>query len=224
MRGPFEAFPKLITKSMILSKETLRDADRIWRLNLVNSLSGIKPANLIGTKSESGQCNLAVFSSVVHLGSNPAQLGFVLRPQGDVPRHTFENIENTGVYTINHIPESLIQRAHYTSAKFEREISEFEHLGIEEEYIEDFRAPFVKESSVKMGMRFSTAIPLPNGCSFVIGDIEIIHVADALVEDNGQIRLDKHQIVGISGLNSYYKLSHMDTFPYARVNDLPDFL
>ena len=69
---------------MHLTKEDIFKIDRIKRLNLINSVSGIKSANLIGTQSSDGYSNLAVFSSVVHLGSNPAYLGFVLRPDSNV--------------------------------------------------------------------------------------------------------------------------------------------
>ena len=65
---------------MHITQKGLVELNRIDRLNLINSLSGIKPANLIGTINEDGTENLAIFSSVVHLGSNPALFGFVLRP------------------------------------------------------------------------------------------------------------------------------------------------
>ena len=77
---------------MNLTKTDLENASKVFRLNLINSITGIKPANLIGSISNSGQTNLAIFSSVIHLGSNPAYLGFIMRPIGDVPRHTYENI------------------------------------------------------------------------------------------------------------------------------------
>ena len=44
-----------------LDQEDIKKMDRIYRLNLINSLSGIKPANLIGTRSNSGINNLAIF-------------------------------------------------------------------------------------------------------------------------------------------------------------------
>ena len=77
---------------MYLSKQDIANTSRIRRLNIVNSLSGIKPANLVGTISNNNETNLAIFSSVVHLGSDPALLGFVLRPEQEVRRHTYENI------------------------------------------------------------------------------------------------------------------------------------
>ncbi|MEM7162277.1 MAG: flavin reductase [Bacteroidota bacterium] len=208
---------------MRIDKEQLYQADRKWRLNLVNSLSGIKPANLIGTRSKAGLNNLAIFSSVVHLGSNPAQLGFVLRPQGEVPRHTFENILETGFYTINHIQEEWIRKAHYTSAKLDREESEFERMQIEKEFIEDFHAPFVKESPVKIGMKFNAEIALPNGCSFIVGDVLSVIFPDEALNDLGQLDLVKIEGVGISGLNSYYSLEKLNTFPYVRTHEIPDF-
>jgi flavin reductase (DIM6/NTAB) family NADH-FMN oxidoreductase RutF len=61
---------------MYLNKEDILKAERIFRLNLINSITGVKPANLIGTQSKEGNSNLAIFSSVVHMGSNPALVGF----------------------------------------------------------------------------------------------------------------------------------------------------
>ncbi|WP_373397819.1 flavin reductase [Algoriphagus halophilus] len=95
---------------MQLTKEELDQMDRNYRLNLINSISGIKPANLIATKSVDDQENVAIFSSVVHLGSSPAQLGFIMRPQTEIPRDTYPNIMETGYYTINHVSESFIKK------------------------------------------------------------------------------------------------------------------
>jgi hypothetical protein len=74
--------------------------EKLYRLNLVNAITGYKPANLIGTADGAGATNLAIFSSVVHLGSDPPLLGMVTRPTS-VPRHTYENIQASGCYTIN---------------------------------------------------------------------------------------------------------------------------
>lgn len=136
---------------MYLSQADLEQTSRIKRLNLINAISGIKPGNLIGTKSNDGHANLAIISSVVHLGSNPAFLGFIMRPTKDIRRHTYENIMSNGVFTINHIHTDFIERAHYTSAKFGATVSEFEACKLTEEYLYDFPAPFVGESRIKMG-------------------------------------------------------------------------
>lgn len=209
---------------MHLTKNQIKQTSRIKRLNLINSITGVKPANLIGTVSENGHSNLAIFSSIVHLGSNPALLGFIMRPQHEVRRDTYENIMQTKYYTINHISSKYVENAHYTSAKFNKEDSEFEICKFNEEYLFDFRAPFVKESRVKIGLKLEEMLPIQlNKCVMVIGSIQHLWVDDKAVENDGQINLELLDNVGIGGLNSYYKLKRIAQFPYARINELPDF-
>jgi flavin reductase (DIM6/NTAB) family NADH-FMN oxidoreductase RutF len=209
---------------MHLTKTEIENKNRIERLNIINSITGIKPGNLIGTRSEKYGTNLAVFSSVVHLGSHPALLGFILRPQGEVPRNTFENISQNGYYTINHIHKDFIQNAHYTSAKFKRHVSEFEKCQLTEMYLDNFPAPYVKESHIKMGMRFLESIPIKaNNTIMVIGQIEHLYFPDEAKTAEGYIDMEKTGSVGIGGLNNYYQLKKTGTFPFARPEELPDF-
>lgn len=208
---------------MIIEENNIRDLDRKYKINLINSITGIKPANLIGTSSKDKQDNLAIFSSVVHLGSYPAQIGMISRPHFDNPKDTYTNILETGYYTINHISKSFIKKAHYTSAKLEKTISEFDEMKLTREFIKDFKAPFVKESFVKTGMRYLESIPLPNKCILIIGEIVLIDVADELINEKGQLELDKYNAVGIGGLNNYYALEKIANFPYVRLNEIPDF-
>lgn len=214
----------MTSSSHHFTKADIQNLDRIKRLNLINSITGIKPANLIGTISEEGVSNLAIFSSVIHLGSNPALIGLVMRPEGEVRRHSYENIQFNESYTINHIHTSFIEQAHYTSAKFAEEVSEFETCGLTEEYLAGFSAPFVKESHLKLGMRFVQAIPIElNGTTLVIGEVEHLFVPTTAMDDDGQLNLSTAKDVGISGLNCYYSLEKVGQFPYARVSGVPDF-
>jgi flavin reductase (DIM6/NTAB) family NADH-FMN oxidoreductase RutF len=205
---------------MYLSKADIQSMQKVERLNLINSLSGIKPANLIGTIDQEGKENLAIFSSVVHLGSNPALFGFILRPQGDVRRHTHENIMSTGVYTINFVTTDFIQNAHYTSAKFDASINEFVKSRLTPSYIDDYDAPFVEESPIKMGLKFVEEIPIKsNGTTLMVGQVEHIIMPDETMKDNGHIDLGELDVAGISGLNTYYSLTKKDRFPYVRKNN-----
>lgn len=209
---------------MYWSKEDIINTNKIKRLNLINSVSGTKSANLIGSKSESGQENLAIFSSVIHLGSNPALLGFVLRPDKDVRRHTYDNIITSKSYTINSIHASFIDKAHYTSAKFSVDESEFEKCKLEAQYLNEFNAPFVKASKLKMALKLQEVVDIKiNSCKLIIGSIEHLHVDQEAIEENGQVNLQKLDTVAIGGLNSYYALSQIGHFPYARTSELPDF-
>lgn len=154
---------------------------------------------------------------MVHLGSNPALLAFVVRPAGDVNRHTYENIRETGVYTINHVQHNWVKQAHDTSAKLERHESEFAACGFGEEFLDGFAAPFVKESMLKIGMQFREEIPITiNNTTLIIGEVQHVLVPDEAVDEEGHINLEKLNTAGVSGLNSYYSLEKLAQFPYAR--------
>lgn len=206
------------------TKSQIKSLDKLNRINLINSITGIKPANLIGTQSVRGNDNLAIISSVVHMGSNPALIGFFTRPTDEVRRDSYNNIKATGFYTINHVPSTMLQNAHYTSAKFDEQVSEFDQCGFTPELINDFGAPFVKESPIKIGMRWLGEQPIEqNNTLLMIGEVEVIEVSDLALEDDNHINLEKSISAGVSGLNSYYSLKKEAQFPYARLKELPKF-
>lgn len=207
---------------MHLTRSDIQNLERIKRLNLINSISGIKPANLIGTVSSDGASNLAIFSSVLHMGSNPPVFGIVSRPTQEVKRHTYENIMENGFYTINHIHEGMVEQAHFTSAKFKKDESEFKMCNLTEEYLFDFKAPFVKESKLKIGLRRIQNIPIDiNQTLLIIGEVEHIILPETAADSNGHIDLSLLKEVGISGLNTYYSLTKIAKFPYVRREDAP---
>jgi len=208
---------------MIYTSEQIKKLDKITRLKIINSVTGIKPGNLIGTIDNKEQTNLAIFSSVVHLGSNPPLLGFISRPKGKEFGHTYRNIQENGQYTINHIHPEFIKNAHYTSAKFDAAVSEFEYCNLSEEYLKGFKAPFLKESTFKMGMCFREAIDIKsNGTILVVGEIEHLLIPDTAIENN-DVDLELSDSIGISGLNSYYSLKKIEIYPYAAVSEVPEF-
>ena len=112
----------------VYTKEEIAGWERFYRANVINSVTGFKSVSLIGTSNDNGQTNLGVFSSIVHIGSDPALVGYINRPRSAAP-HTLANIESTGKYTINHIQPMFLHQAHQTSAKYPEDISEFEAVG-----------------------------------------------------------------------------------------------
>lgn len=209
---------------MHYTKQQIEEMEHVKRLKIINAVSGIKPANLIGTISDKGETNLAIFSSVFHLGSSPALLGFMMRPIGEVPRHTYENILQNGAYTINHVHQSFAKNAHFTSAKLDRAVSEFEKCDLNEEYITGYKAPFVKESQLKIGMKFVQEINIElNGTILIIGEICHLILPEESIGKDLDIDLSVMNTVGISGLNTYYSLEKVGEYPYARANETPSF-
>ncbi|MEM5538101.1 flavin reductase family protein [Olleya sp. AS48] len=181
----------------------IQELEHLYKINLINSCSGFKSANLIGTKSTKGQENVAVFSSVTHIGSNPPLLGFFCRPT-TVTRHTYDNIKKTGVYTINHIDLNNFEDAHHTSAKYDQSISEFDMTGLESEYKDNCKAPFVKGAPIQLEMKFIEEYLIEaNNTILVIGEIQGLYINGDLLEDDGFINLSKANIAAINGLDGY---------------------
>jgi len=181
----------------------IQSLNKIFKINLINSCSGFKSANLLGSISEEGVSNVAVFSSVTHLGSNPPTLGFILRPT-TVPRDTYKNIKDSGFFTINHIHEAIIEDAHHTSAKYPKEVSEFDVTNLEEEYKGNFKAPFVKDAPVQMSMKFIEEVYVPsNDVMLIVSQIEELYIDDELLQEDGLINLSKGNVATINGLDTY---------------------
>ncbi|WP_405200542.1 flavin reductase family protein [Christiangramia sp. LLG6405-1] len=194
----------------------IEEMEKIYRLNLVNSCTGYKSANLIATRSKSGNPNVAVFSSVTHIGSNPAMLGFVTRPLS-VARNTYNNIRETEYFTVNHIQDKMIEQAHQTAAKYDEEISEFNKTGLDEEYLDGFHAPYVKQSEVKLGCKFVNEYHIKeNDTVLVVASIEHIYFDEGIQMPDGWLRLDDAGTVAVNGLDGYSLPSLLDRFHYAR--------
>ena len=194
--------------------------ERIYRLNLVNGLPGYKPANLVGTVAPDGHTNLAVFSSALHLGSDPPLLGIVTRPT-TVPRHTYQNLKSSGCYTLNHVPLAVAAQAHYTSADFPPEVSEFDACGFTPVYRDGFPAPYVAESPLSIGLRLREELPISNGTVLLVGHVEHVYLpADALRPD-GTLDLTVLDTACISGLDAYHEVRPPVRFGYARPDQPP---
>jgi flavin reductase (DIM6/NTAB) family NADH-FMN oxidoreductase RutF len=190
--------------------------DRFTRAHLLNSLSGFKSASLIGTANAEGITNLAIFSNIVHLGADPALIGFVNRPLEAAP-HTLGNIEKTGVYTINLITENMVDAAHQTSAKYPEGISEFEKVGFTPEWREGITAPFVAESPVKYALELKEIVPISyNRTFFVIGAITQVIVEKDLMEKDGFLALEQAGVVSSLGMDGYYGVKRLKRLPYAK--------
>ena len=185
------------------SQKDINDMRHLYKINLINCCSGYKSANLIGTKSQNGISNVAIFSSVTHIGSSPALLGFFLRPT-TVIRNSYGNIKETGFFTINHVHEAILQDAHHTSAKYDKSLSEFDFTLLEEEYKEDYLVPFVKDAPVQIAMKYVEEYPInANDTILLIGEITDLYIADDLLEEDGFVNLSKGKVASINGLDGY---------------------
>ncbi len=191
--------------------------ERFYRANFINSLTGFKSASLIGTINAQGVPNLGMFSSMVHIGSDPALIGYINRPVAAAP-HTLANIKANGFYTVNHIHPAFLAQAHQTSAKYPDEVNEFTEVGLTEEYIEGVQVPFVKESAIKYLLSLKEIIPIQlNDTFLVIGQLEQVRIEAAVQPaQDGFLHLDEAGSICSNGLDAYYKTELIDRYSYAK--------
>ncbi|WP_308004566.1 flavin reductase, partial [uncultured Chryseobacterium sp.] len=186
------------------TNQQIAETEERKRTALVNSLSGFKSLNLIGTVNKDGQTNLAVFNSVMHIGANPPLMGFISRPDS-VERHTLENIQQTGYYTINHVNKEIFEKAHQTSARYKREQSEFEVSGLTAEYINNFSAPFVQESSIQIGLILKEIVSVKsNGTHLIVGEITDLYFPEEIWDETGILDIEMAGTVAGSSLDCYH--------------------
>lgn len=189
--------------------------DKHERIRMLNMLSGPRTAYLIGTCDNEKISNLGLFNSIVHIGASPALLGFIMRPV-HVRRDTYLNILKTGSFTLNSIHREFLEKAHRTSGKFDANVSEFDALGLTEEWHDHSSSPYVQESRLKIGLKLQEVIDInSNDTKLVIGLVEhIIIEGEDMVDQDGHIHHEKINLLTVSGLEQYYEVSAFKRFKY----------
>lgn len=201
---------------MHVSKEQIENMDKYFRINFVNSLSGFKSANMIGTKNKDGLTNLALFSSVIHVGANPPLMGLLFRPVTSV-RNTYDNIKSTRHFTINHVRKSIYKQAHQTSARYDKDISEFRECGFTEEYTDKIYAPYVKESEIKIGLEYVEEHEIrANSTIFMVGKIIEVILPEEIIGSDGYVDIEKSDTVVVTSLDGYHQTTKLNRLKYAK--------
>jgi flavin reductase (DIM6/NTAB) family NADH-FMN oxidoreductase RutF len=199
-----------------ISADEVLGMERLVRARLINSVSGMKSANLVGTADRRGRTNLALFNSVLHIGADPPCLGMIFRPL-TVRRDTYDNIKATGVYTLNHVHAGIRERAHQTSARFAAGVSEFEACGLTPETTRTVKAPYVAESRVKIGLAYQEEHTIRvNQTILLVGRVLEIRLPEEILGEDGYVDLAAAGSLAITGLEGYHEVGPAVRLPYAR--------
>jgi flavin reductase (DIM6/NTAB) family NADH-FMN oxidoreductase RutF len=203
-----------------ISFDAIMAMEKRYRTTFINSIAGFKSLNLVGSIDTNGKTNLAIFNSIFHVGANPPYLGMVFRPD-EVERHTLENILLQKHYTLNHVNPSIVSAAHQTSARYSKNISEFEACGLTPFYSGNIIAPYVQESNVKIGLSLKEKLHVEsNKTIIIIGQVTEIIIDENYISDDGFVNLEALDTCTVVGLDAYYKASRIERLAYAKP-DMP---
>ena len=190
----------------IIRPEELKSIDRYDAISFLNQISGVRTPFLLGSKNQNGIENLAIFNSVIHIGANPPLLGLIMRPV-TVERHSYQNIIDNNVYTLNLVSKSFMEKAHQTAAKYNADQSEFKMVGLTPSYIEGFKAPFVEDSPLKMGLIFKELKHInSNETLLIIGEVQFIATKDKI--QDYKLNFEDLDAISVNGLYDYYSLTY----------------
>ncbi len=203
-------------KKKIFTPQDFDALGRIERATLITSLAGIRSVHLIGTRGSHGD-NLAIISSFSHLGSSPALFGFVIRPNGEVRRDTYENLKGNPFFTINSIQSDFIQRAHATSAKWPVDVSEFDACHLTQCVLDGVDAPAVYESDANLGLKKIREIEIPeNGTILILAKLLFVSIAPQRLLNDMSVCAEGS--LGGTSLTHYYDALKYNVLPYATID------
>ena len=123
-------------------------------------------------------------------------------------------------YVDNQLKSDLdnFEDAHHTSAKYPPGISEFDKTDLSEEYKDDFYAPFVAESPLKIGLKFLEEYHIKaNGTILVLGEVTDLYFKDEMLSEDGFLNLSEAKIAAINGLDTYVISGKQKRLSYQRL-------
>lgn len=176
-----------------------------------------RPIAWVSTVSRDGKHNLAPFSFFNGVSSKPPALLFVCsREAGGHKKHTLINVEETGQFVVNIVPEHLAEVMNITATEYPNGVSEFEKAGLTPVPADRVVAPRLKESPVSFECERLELVHVGGdevgAATIIVGHILRVHVDDAIVTD-GKVDYEKFHPIGRMGGMEYTRTRDRFTMP-----------
>lgn len=182
-----------------------------------------RPIAFASTVDKDGTPNLSPYSFFNAFGSKPPTLIFspARRVRDNTIKHTLENVYETMEVVINMVNYDMVQQMSLSSCEYPKGVSEFEKAGftpIASQLVKPFR---VKESPVQFECKVKQVIETGNeggAGNLIICEILLMHVSEAVMDENGRIDQHKIDLVARCGYDWYCRASGPALFEVAKPN------
>ena len=176
------AFKEFIAKKL--------DIKSVYHL-LISGISP-RPIALVGSIDKKGNSNLAPYSFFNAFGANPPIVGFSPAFSGrtGLPKDTLLNIKETKEFTISIVNSSIVEQISLSSCEFDKDTDEFIKSGLTKIESKKIKPYGVLESNFIMECKLYNIIELgnkPASGNLILGEVINFHVAQSILDDNGQI-------------------------------------
>ena len=185
-----------------------------------------RPIALASTVDENGTSNLAPYSFFNVFSSNPPTLVFSSnrRVSNNTTKDTLHNVRQTGEVVINVVSYDIVRQMALTSIEFPPNVSEFDKSGLTPLTSKEVKPYRVAESPVQFECKVKDIIALgaqQGAGHLIITQIQLIHLKEEILDDNGKISPHKIDLMGRLGRSYYSRASGESIYtiyqPVARI-------
>jgi flavin reductase (DIM6/NTAB) family NADH-FMN oxidoreductase RutF len=172
---------------------------------LLNSLVVPRPIAWVSTRSLDGEPNLAPFSYFQVASDDPAILMLSIglkKSRRDERKDTLANIEQTGAFVVNLVPEHLAELMVRSASELPAGQSEFEALGLTAVPAQRVAAVLLAESPVNLECQLHQTLPM-GGAMVVFGRIVLAHLDPEILNDRRLVDADKLRPIARLGESWY---------------------
>ena len=171
-----------------------------------------RPVAWVSTRAPGGSDNLAPYSFFTVASVAPPVLLFAPVDGPDGPKDTPRNVRETGEFVVNVVTESQAEAMNATSATLPAGESEFDHADVERVEASVVDAPRVADAPVTFECSLYELLPV-GGSTLVLGEVERVHVDDAVATDG---RLDVRKLDAVGRLSGSQYARTSDRFSMER--------
>lgn len=176
-----------------------------------------RPIAFASTVDIDGNVNLSPFSFFNVFSANPPILIFspARRVKGNTTKHTLDNVHEVKETCISVVNYKMVQQMSLSSTEYEKGVNEFIKAGLTEEPSKKIRPPRVKESPVSFECIVKEVQPLGvegGAGNLVICEVVLIHIDEAILDENGKPDPFKMDFVSRMGGDWYSRATPENIF------------
>ncbi|WP_462248367.1 flavin reductase family protein [Ekhidna sp.] len=167
-----------------------------------------RPIAFASTVDKDGNVNLSPFSFFNVFSANPPIMIFspARRGRDNTTKHTLDNVKAHPEVVVNIVSYDMVQQMSLSSTEYAKGVNEFEKAGFTEVSSERVQPPRVKEAPVSFECKVIEVKSLGEeggAGQLVICEVQLIHIADRVLDENGKIDVRKIDLVSRMGGNWY---------------------
>jgi flavin reductase (DIM6/NTAB) family NADH-FMN oxidoreductase RutF len=182
-----------------------------------------RPICFASTVDKDGNINLSPFSFFNMFSTNPPVCVFspARRVRDNTTKHTLENLKEVPECVINIVNYDMVQQVSLSSVEYKKGVNEFIKSGLTMLPSEMVKPPRVAESPVQFECVVNDIVSLGNSAgagNLVIAEIKLMHINEAVLDDEGKIDQQKMDLVARLGGDWYCRVTPDNLFQVAKPN------